>query len=122
MGLSDDMWKRLDLVVKNWTYDTVSTDLLETILCKGDTAQQNWNKLQEILQDNKFHWAVYLENQFNSLHLSHFPDISSYCRQFKNLKDQSANVDQPVSEQKLVIRLVSGLTNTDFDTVAVMIQ
>ncbi|XP_021735143.1 uncharacterized protein LOC110701830 [Chenopodium quinoa] len=49
-------------------------------------------------------------------------DISSYCRELKNLKDQLANVDQPVSEQKLVIRLVSGLVNTDFDIVVVMIQ
>ncbi|XP_021761795.1 uncharacterized protein LOC110726632 [Chenopodium quinoa] len=67
--ISEDMWTRLDSVVKNWIYD-----------------------------------------------------ISSYCRELKNLKDQLANVDQPLSEQNLVIRLTSGLVNTDFDTVAAMIQ
>ncbi|XP_021753588.1 uncharacterized protein LOC110718958 [Chenopodium quinoa] len=120
--LSDTMWKRLDSVVKNWIYGTISTHLLETILCKGDTAQQVWDKLKEIFQDNKTTRADYLENQFNQLHPSKFSDISSYCRELKNLKDQPANVDQPVLEQKLVIRLVSGLVNTDFDTVAAMIQ
>ncbi|XP_021747222.1 uncharacterized protein LOC110713067 [Chenopodium quinoa] len=118
----DAMWKKLDSVVKNWIYDTISIELLETVLCKGDTTQQLWNKLKEIFQDNKTTRAVYLENQFNQVHLSIFSDIASYCRELKNLKDQLANVDQPVSEQKLVIRLVSGLMNTDFDTVAATIQ
>ncbi|XP_021761066.1 uncharacterized protein LOC110725908 [Chenopodium quinoa] len=120
--ISDALWKRLDSVVKNWIYGTISSDLLETILCRGATAQDIWDKLKALFQDNKNTRAVYLENQFNSLHLSNFPDISSYCRQLKTLKDQLANVDQPVSELKLVIRLVSGLVNTDFDTVAAMIQ
>ncbi|XP_021762660.1 uncharacterized protein LOC110727406 [Chenopodium quinoa] len=122
VDLSDAMWKRLDSVVKNWIYGTISTDLLETIMCKGDAAEQVWDKLKEIFQDNTTTRAVYLENQFNQLYLSKFSDISSYCRELKNLKDQLANVDQFVSEQKLVIRLVSGLVNTYFDTVATMIQ
>ncbi|XP_021774366.1 uncharacterized protein LOC110738310 [Chenopodium quinoa] len=63
--LSDAKWKRLDSVVKNWIYGTISTDLLETILCKGDTSQQVWNKPKEIFQDNKTTRTVYLENQFN---------------------------------------------------------
>ncbi|XP_021732973.1 uncharacterized protein LOC110699764 [Chenopodium quinoa] len=82
---------------------------LETILCKGDTAQQIWDKLKAIFQNNKTTRAVYLENQFNSLHLSNSSDISSYCHELKNLKDQLANVDQTVLDQKMVIRLVSGL-------------
>ncbi|XP_021717936.1 uncharacterized protein LOC110685720 [Chenopodium quinoa] len=77
IDLFDTMWKRLDSVVKNWIYGTISTDLLETILCKGDTAQQVWDKLKEIFQDNKTTRAVYLENQFNQLYLSKFSDVSS---------------------------------------------
>ncbi|XP_021733887.1 uncharacterized protein LOC110700632 isoform X2 [Chenopodium quinoa] len=116
--ISDEMWKRLNSIVKNWIYSTISKDLLETVIEKGVAAQQIWDKLKAIFQDNKTTRAVYLENQFNALHLSKFSDISSYCRELKNIKDQLANVYQPVSEQKMVIRLVSGLVNTDFDTVA----
>ncbi|XP_021724280.1 uncharacterized protein LOC110691634 [Chenopodium quinoa] len=83
--ISDERLKRLDSIVKNWIYGTISKDFLETIIEKGAAAQQIWDKL-------------------------------------KNLKDQLANVDQPVLEQKLVIRLVSGLINTDVDIVAAMIQ
>ncbi|XP_021733157.1 uncharacterized protein LOC110699978 [Chenopodium quinoa] len=122
IGISDDLWKKLDSVVKNWIYGTISRDLLETILCKGATAQEIWDKLKAIFQDKKTTRAVYLEDQFNALHVSNFNGISSYCRELKNLKDQLANVNQAVSEQKMVIRLVLGLVGTDFDTVAAIIQ
>ncbi|XP_021717929.1 uncharacterized protein LOC110685711 [Chenopodium quinoa] len=120
--VSDSLWRRLDSIVKQWIYGTITLDLLQSVLCKGDSAQQFWNKLKDLFQDNKNTRAVYLENQFNSLHLSNFSNISTYCRQLKSLKDQLAAVDQPVTEQKLVIRLVSGLINTDYDTVATIIQ
>ncbi|XP_021721479.1 uncharacterized protein LOC110689038 [Chenopodium quinoa] len=100
-GLSDDIWKRLDSIVINWIYGTISRDLLETILCKGATAQEIWDKLKAIFQDNK---------------------TTRACRELKNLKDQLASVDQAVSEQNMVIRLVSGLIGTDLDTVAAIIQ
>ncbi|XP_021747916.1 uncharacterized protein LOC110713780 [Chenopodium quinoa] len=120
--ISNTLWLRLDSIVKQWIYGTISTDLLTTILNKGDSALQIWTKLKDLFQDYKNTRAVYLENQFNNLHLSNFSDVNSYCQQLKVLKDQLAAVDQPVSEQKLVIRLVSGLVNTDFDTVATIIQ
>ncbi|KAL2903154.1 Retrovirus-related Pol polyprotein from transposon TNT 1-94 [Bienertia sinuspersici] len=65
---------------------------------------------------------VYLENQFNLIHLNNFPDISSYCQKLKTLKDQLAPVDQEVNEQKMVLRLIAGLINTDYDTPAQVIS
>ena len=67
------------------------------------TRLETWNRMKAIFQDNKNSRDVYLENQFNALHLSNFTDISAYCQQLKSLKDQLANVDQIVSEQKLVL-------------------
>ncbi|KAL2921170.1 Retrovirus-related Pol polyprotein from transposon TNT 1-94 [Bienertia sinuspersici] len=73
--VSDSLWQRLDFVVKKWIYGTIIDDLLCTILYKGSTAQETWNQLQAIFQDNKHTRAVYLENQYNSLHYSQFTDI-----------------------------------------------
>lgn len=70
--VSKPMWKRLDSIVKQWIYGTISMDLLQTILCRGDSAQQIWNNLKAIFQDNKHTRVVYLENQFHSLHLNNF--------------------------------------------------
>lgn len=105
----DALWSRLDSIVKQWIYGTISSYLLQTVLYRGDSARVFWDRLKAIFHDNKLTRAVYLENQFNSLHLSNFSEASPYCTKLKNLKDQLANLDQPESEQKLVLRLVSGL-------------
>lgn len=117
------LWQRPDSVFKKWIFGTISLDLLQTIMYRGSMAQETWDRLKATFQqDNKHTRAVYLENQFNSLHLNIFSDINAYCQELKNLRDRLANVDQVITEQKLVLRLVAGLVNTDFDTVSLMIQ
>ncbi|XP_021763659.1 protein FAM98A-like [Chenopodium quinoa] len=117
--------------------DNVSAIYLSDIFTKGlprvlfddfranlsvwDTAQQVWDKIKNIFQDNKATRALYLESQFNDLHLSAFLDVSAYCKQLKSLKDQLANVDHPISERKLVLKLIGGLHSTDFDTVVAIL-
>ncbi|XP_021722405.1 uncharacterized protein LOC110689881 [Chenopodium quinoa] len=108
---------KFHLTFFQWIYGTISADLLDTDLSKGDTAQQVWDKIKAILQDNKATRALYLEKQFTYYHLSSFSDVLSYCKQLKCLKDQLASVDHPASENMLVMRLIAGLRNTDFDTV-----
>jgi hypothetical protein len=50
-----------------------------------------------------------------------FPDISAYCQTLKNIADQLANVNSPVSKKRLVLQLVKGL-NSKYNTVASIIQ
>ncbi|XP_021715355.1 uncharacterized protein LOC110683317 [Chenopodium quinoa] len=82
------------------------------------------NEVPEILDRDKGNYdngeirAIYLENQFNNLFVENFPDVSSYCQNLKELKDQLANVGQPVSERTLVLRLCAGLIDSDYDGVA----
>lgn len=52
------IWTRLDAIVKQWIYSTISTDVLQTIMKPGATAQQLWKRLEEIFQDNKATRAV----------------------------------------------------------------
>ncbi|XP_021747880.1 uncharacterized protein LOC110713740 [Chenopodium quinoa] len=119
--ISDAFWTHLDAIVKHWIYGTISVDLLNTMLSRKATAQQILDRIKEIFQDNKSTMAVYLENQFNTLHLDNFANVTTCCQQLKSIANQLANVDQPISDQKLVLRLVAGLNKTDFDTVATMI-
>ncbi|KAJ9557735.1 hypothetical protein OSB04_012349 [Centaurea solstitialis] len=47
-------WNRIDAIVKQWIYDTISKDLLKTVIMKPhDTAQEVWTSLKELFQDNK---------------------------------------------------------------------
>ncbi|XP_021757224.1 uncharacterized protein LOC110722255 [Chenopodium quinoa] len=107
--LTTAQWNRLDSIVKNWIYNTISADLRSTVLYKNATAQETWDRLANIFHINGEIRAIYLENQFNNLFVENFPDVSSYCQKLKELKDQLANVGQPVSERTLVLRLCAGL-------------
>ncbi|KAJ9554477.1 hypothetical protein OSB04_018522 [Centaurea solstitialis] len=100
----------------------VSSELLHTIMKPGATAQELWKRLQEIFQDNKATRAVYLEEQFNTTRLESFSNISDYSARLKSLSDQLASVGNPISETKMVLQLVSGLTKGEYDAIATFIQ
>ncbi|KAD4386050.1 hypothetical protein E3N88_26219 [Mikania micrantha] len=115
------IWSRLDAIVLQWIYSTISNDLLHTILKPNSTAYQAWIALENIFQDNQGSRAVYLEHKFNTTRLDNHPNISSYCQTLKMLADQLANVNAPVSNQRLVLQLISGL-NESFEHIATLIQ
>ncbi|XP_023749196.1 uncharacterized protein LOC111897467 [Lactuca sativa] len=94
-SVDDTTWNRLDTLIKLWIYSTITLEVLKVIMLPGATTQQLWDRLQEIFQDN---------------------------RATRTLSDQLANVDNPVSEMKMMLQLVSGLTRGEFDTIAALIQ
>ncbi|XP_021756089.1 uncharacterized protein LOC110721249 [Chenopodium quinoa] len=120
--IDDDTWKRLDAIVKQWIYSTISKDLVNTIMKAGATAQELWTRLEELFHDNKHTRAVYLEEQFSNTKLEHYTNMSDYCKQIKILADQLANVDCPVSDRKMVMQLIAGLTEGEYDTVAAIVS
>ncbi|XP_074303786.1 uncharacterized protein LOC141638278 [Silene latifolia] len=103
----DVTWTHLDAIVQQWIYSTISLDLLHTILEPGSTAQAAWDRLKDIFNDNKHSRAVLLEQQFTNTHMDNFPNVSSYCQSLKMIADQLANVGSPVSDTRLVLQLVT---------------
>jgi len=106
-----DLWSRVDAIVLQWIYGTISEDLLNTILERDSTAALAWNRLRDIFSDNKNSRALYLEQEFSKVQMEHFADASSYCQHLKSLSDQLSNVGSPVTNERLVLQLVSGLTD-----------
>ncbi|KAL9233326.1 hypothetical protein vseg_008344 [Gypsophila vaccaria] len=117
----DAQWKRLDAIVKQWIYSTISLDLLHTILEPNATAEATWNRLKDIFVDNQHSRAVLLEQQFSSIHMDNYPDVSSYCQALKMIADQLANVGTPVSDTRLVLQMVTRVSD-GYDGVASLIQ
>ncbi|KAJ9543557.1 hypothetical protein OSB04_023264 [Centaurea solstitialis] len=93
-----DLWSRVDAVVLQWIYGTISEDLLNTILERDSSAELAWNRLRDIFSDNKNSRALYLEQEFSKVQMAHFADASSYCQHLKSLSDQLSNVGAPVSK------------------------
>ncbi|XP_027770339.1 uncharacterized protein LOC114076087 [Solanum pennellii] len=69
-----------------------------------------WDRLRDIFQDNQHSRAVALEQEFSTTSMENFPNASSYCQHLKSLADQLKNVGAPVSDSRIVLQLVGGLT------------
>jgi len=67
--------------------------------------------LFNIFYDNKNSRALYLEQEFSNARMEQFPNASTYCQHLKALSDQLSNVGAPVSNERLVLQLISGLTD-----------
>ncbi|KAL9244468.1 hypothetical protein vseg_018243 [Gypsophila vaccaria] len=117
----DDGWHRLDAIDKQWIYSTISIDLLHTILEPGATAQQTWDRLKDIFNDNQNSRTVTLEQQFSNIHMDNYPTFSAFCQALKMIADQLSNVGSPVLETRLVLQIVTYLSK-GYDSVATIIQ
>ncbi|XP_021990303.2 uncharacterized protein LOC110886769 [Helianthus annuus] len=116
-----DLWYRLDAIVLQWIYSTISNDLLHTILKTNATALEAWTSLQDIFQDNKNERALFLEHKLVTTRLENYPNMSAYCQAVKMLADQLSNVGAPVTNQRIVLQLIGGLTSA-YDGIAMIIQ
>ena len=58
----------------------------------------------------------------NETKLLHFANMSDICKHIKLLAEQLANVDCPVSEHKMVMQIITGLSPGQFDTLATIIS
>ena len=114
-------WKQLDAIVLSWIYGTISEDLLLTIIKPGSTARDAWLRVKNLFHDNKSARAADLDNQFNHINLENYPNVTAYCQQLKSLADQLKDVDETVSDQRLVLQLINGLTPA-FDSVGSIIS
>ncbi|XP_060203046.1 uncharacterized protein LOC132631487 [Lycium barbarum] len=104
------LWERLDDIVRQWIYGTISNDLLNTIIHQEDTAAEAWNRLVHLFQDNKSARALALDAKFPNTKLVDFPNVKAYCTRLKVLADNLANVGHKVSDERLVLRLLRGLS------------
>ena len=55
------LWKRLDVVILQWIYATVSPDILSSILVVNDTTEKSWKRVHDLFQDNQNYRAASLE-------------------------------------------------------------
>lgn len=114
-------WQRLDDIVRQWIYGTISHDLLNTILNQEDSAHDAWNRLVRLFQGNKSARALFLDTQFTNTKLEHFSGVKPYCSRIKILSDNLRNVGAPVSEDRMVLRLLQGLSE-DYKTFRTNVQ
>ncbi|KAJ0495439.1 hypothetical protein HanIR_Chr12g0608781 [Helianthus annuus] len=103
------VWKELDALVLQWIYSTLSDDLLVRVLDTDNTAYASWKKIEKILLSNKKARATALETKFVNLTLDACSSFDDYCTRLQEIENPLADVEQPISESRLVLQLVRGL-------------
>ncbi|XP_076912470.1 uncharacterized protein LOC143570794 [Bidens hawaiensis] len=51
--LSEEEWKRIDAIVLQWIYGTISIDLIQTVMKKNTTAYDAWIALEKQLRSGQ---------------------------------------------------------------------
>ncbi|KAL2944396.1 Retrovirus-related Pol polyprotein from transposon TNT 1-94 [Bienertia sinuspersici] len=105
------LWQRLDDIVRQWIYGTISNDLLNSILDADDKAIDTWNRLENFFHNNKSVRALTLDSQFTNTLLEHFDGVKSYCTRLKTLADSLKNVGDPISDHRMALQLLKGLSD-----------
>ncbi|XP_074283681.1 uncharacterized protein LOC141608217 [Silene latifolia] len=103
--LTDDdkeLRETIDATVLQWSYATISDDLLQTVVEDDSAAMECWNHIHDIFQDNQHSRAVTLEPEFSHTMMEDFSSTSAYCQRLKSLTDQLKNIGSPVSDTRLV--------------------
>ncbi|KAJ0438520.1 putative RNA-directed DNA polymerase [Helianthus annuus] len=116
-----ESWERLDSIVLQWIYGTISTDLLHTILKPNTTAYDAWSALSNLFQDNKATRTIDLNNRFANTRLEQFTSMSSYCQSMKVIYDQLTNIGATITEEQLVLQILTGLGEA-YESIALIIQ
>ncbi|XP_021980556.1 uncharacterized protein LOC110876701 [Helianthus annuus] len=116
-----ESWERLDSIVLQWIYGTISSDLLHTILKPNTTAYDAWTALANLFQDNKATRTIDLNNRFSSTRLDQFQSMSAYCQAMKIMFDQLTNIGSSITDEQLVLQILAGLTE-QYESVALILQ
>ncbi|XP_076930680.1 uncharacterized protein LOC143595582 [Bidens hawaiensis] len=115
------LWSRLDALVLQWIYGTISTDLLHIICVPGQSAFEAWTALQKEFNDNSHTRAIFLGQEFANLNLANFSSMSAYLRHAKQLADQLQGLGSPIDNRMLVLQVLTGLTE-QFDGISTVLQ
>lgn len=106
---TDEDWLPLDVVVKTCIYGILTHLLLNIILKPGATANSAWVNLEIKLVKINVLALFEIDNELHAMTVSD-QTIVQYCKKMTTYSNLLANLQNPVSEQKLVTHLLNGLS------------
>jgi hypothetical protein len=104
----DAEWTRLDHIVVNWIYTTISKTIFDIVYQPRASAFTVLSDVEGFFRDNELQRAVLLEAEFRSLQQGDL-SMTNYTTKLKKLADGLRDVGQPVSESSQVLNMLRGL-------------
>jgi hypothetical protein len=110
----------MDNVVLNWISNSISTNLHQVVREHGCTACHLWFTIENQFLGNREHRAFHLNTAFRTFVQGDL-SINEYCRKFKAMADDLADLDAPVDDRILILNIIRWL-NQRFEHVDSIIQ
>ena len=101
----------MDCVVRSWLYGTLSGDLVDIVLARsagGATARSAWLAIEAQFLGNREARALILDAKFRTFVQGDL-SITDYCKQFKRVADDLADLGETVQDRTLVLNVIRGL-------------
>ncbi|XP_035842277.1 uncharacterized protein LOC118488940 [Helianthus annuus] len=103
-----ESWERIDSIVLQWIYGTISQDLMHTIMITDTTAYDAWCRLKNLFLDNQAARTITIQNKIFNTRLELFPTMAEYCQHMKLLHDQLTSLGPPSLKTNLSNRFSPG--------------
>ncbi|XP_062227413.1 uncharacterized protein LOC133925532 [Phragmites australis] len=111
---------RMDCIVREWLYGTISHDLCEIVMESGVTARAVWTALEGRFIDNKETLSLHLDAEFRAFVQGDI-NISDYYHRLKSMADALDDLSEPVLDRILVLAILHGL-NEKFAYMAALLK
>ncbi|KAJ0510817.1 hypothetical protein HanIR_Chr11g0544951 [Helianthus annuus] len=73
-------WAKIDAVVLQWIYGSISDDLLARVLTDESTAHEAWKRVNKLFSNNKGPRAAALQHELSNITLAAMPSLKAYCQ------------------------------------------
>nr|GEY96078.1 hypothetical protein [Tanacetum cinerariifolium] len=101
----DEDWISVDAKIKTWYYNSVEANLLQNVIKEKCTAKNLWDNIEEFFTNNKMSRALQLKEIFCNTKKG-LMSVTEYYHTLKSLVDSLVDLDGPVSETELVMKIL----------------
>ncbi|XP_025828611.1 uncharacterized protein LOC112903573 [Panicum hallii] len=108
--LADAEWTQIDTCIVSWLNTTLSYDILSAVIQPNDNAYATWTAIGSQFLDNIVQCTVQARQAFHALSQGDMT-VTEYCGKIKTLADTLHDVGSPLTDQELVINLLSGMND-----------
>jgi hypothetical protein len=98
----------MDSVVLNWIINSISADLHQVVREHGCTARHLWLAIENQFLGNREQRTLHLDAVFH-IFVQGDLSVSEYCRKFKIMADNLADLGSPVEDRILVLNILQRL-------------
>jgi hypothetical protein len=110
----------MDNVVLNWINNSISADLHQVVWERGCMARHLWLAIENQFLGNREQRTLHLDAAFRTFVQGDL-SVHEYCRKFKAMADDLADLGAPVEDRILVLNILRGL-NQRFEHVGSIIR